>query len=173
MMKHIGKIMSVCAILLVAVTTGCSAEEKEGQQVVISVTNNTANWIYGSVYKINARGKVLDHEPIYYTIKPKNCLKWTINKSLNRTSEFHRLIFATDKWALKQKVEKNKNSATVGTKLISQSLIKSKEIRHECYEVTATSKVQIQPTQGCFDCTTSTSNERSQSIKEIKQVTED
>lgn len=143
-MKSIIKIMSACALLVAAVN--CYGAQ-QGQKITVSVTNQLASTedetsvpLYGNVYETNAAGKVIEKgEKKYYTIKVGECLAFTRYKPTtlkNRATHYHRLIFATTKKALKDKVTKNKNSNEVESLAITQSAKKSQEAVNECYWIT-------------------------------------
>lgn len=163
-MKHRSTLIGACALLMVTVT--CYGGQEVGQPMAFNIYNKTGKPIYGNIYRTNASGKVLEldiHNDAYYTLGNYGCINKDINKSLKRTSEYHRLIFATNEQALKQRIVDNKDSSAVQSKPIPQSFSKSKEQRIECYEIyskknriTGKEKLDIQhKTSGnkCSKCT--------------------
>src|SRR5437868_2580507 len=155
-MKYNGKILSACALLVAASVCKASSgplQDPEGQLMIFNIQNSTGKKMYGGVYKADIRGKVIGRDKApenddYYIVANGDCLHKEVYKSLNRKSEYHYLIFATDEWPLQQRVVKNKKGSQVESKMITQSLTKSIEARNVCYEIKGAIKPQIKLLSG-------------------------
>lgn len=168
-MKSIIKIMSAC--VLVVATANCSTLD-QGQQVTIGIKNNVASVpdkagrlgvtdkpsLFGNVYETNTGGKVLGENHQYYELPFGQCLKRTIFKPktvAGRITKYHRVIVATTKQALKDKVTKNKNSNEVESVKIQQSTKKKDYENDECYSIKKGTKkkiITIVPNMSCGEC---------------------
>lgn len=136
-MKSIIKIMSVCTLLVAA--ANCYGVE-QGQKITVSVVNTLTSDgetpvpapLYGNIYETNVMGKVTEKgEKKYYTIEAGYCLEFKINKPTKLKQQ--RVIFATTKKALRDKIKNNKNSNQVDSLSIKQSAKGQNPI---CYWVT-------------------------------------
>lgn len=154
-MKCIGKLISVCALLVAA--NACYALEKKGELVKFLIKNETGKTIYGDVYKTTAGGDLVSTQSILFTeVQDKECFLVDINKSLNRTSEYHRLIFSTNEYLLKRKLENSVSNSRVASTRIPQNFFK-KESSTLCYSITdSSSKLRIKHTASDDKCTTCT-----------------
>lgn len=104
-MKCVGKILSVCTLLVVAV--GCYGAEEEAVKGIeiqqdIYILNKSKSTIRGGVYPTSATGKVLNNQSekvqtMSQSMAPKACRVITIIKPIEkRATQYHRLIFAKD-----------------------------------------------------------------------------
>lgn len=179
-MKSIIKIMSAC--VLVVATANCSTLD-QGQQLMIGIKNNVKSLrveqvstdaaksisivevdkpsIFGNVYQTDRNGKVIETDPKHYKIDFGQCLRSDIHKpkSLSgRIMKYHRIIVATSKEALQDKIMNNKNSNEVESRKIEQSSKQKAYAENECYSITQTSgktkkKLKINPKLICSkDC---------------------
>lgn len=167
-MKSIIKIMSACVLVVAAVN--CYGTD-QGQQVTISIKNKVSSapdkagvlgvtdkpTIFGNVYETNSAGRVLGENHKYYELPFDKCLKQTIYKPkslTDRITKYHRVIFATSKQALKDKVMQNKNSNEVESVKIQQSTKQSEAALIECYSIKQGTKktIKIVPGMSCGEC---------------------
>lgn len=144
-MKSNIKIMSACA-LLVAVAN-CYGGEQKGQKVTVNIQNVTDFSVYGNIYTTNAAGTVkFTNDTQYFVIDPKTCIQLPpINKSLNRKTEFNRLVFSAQPWSLKQRVQFKKRQSDVNSTLMQQTLLpqfmlNAQSTENECYSINGTQK---------------------------------
>lgn len=180
-MKFNGKILSVFA-LLVATSACYGGDELTPEVVSFRITNNATTTIYGSIYNTTASGALVGDDKAniqFMEVQQRECFSLDFNKSLNRKSEFTRLIFATNKWALRQKLENNVTHSKVNSTIIPQNLFK-KEHRRHCYTITGSeAKLRIKHTSSgdkCSNCVSPSINSNShalQSISSVNQTRED
>ena len=170
-MKFMGKILSVCALLVAA--SNCYGTD-QGQKINFYITNNILadDPVYGNVYETNVGGKVTEKNPVYYILDKSSCLEVSKNKPASvkgRISKYHNVIFARTEQALKAKVQKNKNSNDTDSMRITQSFKQGEKPANECYSIVSVgTKKNIKITlDSCTSCGGNYHTKRSYKISGI------
>lgn len=174
-MKSIITIMSVCTLLVAA--ANCYGAE-QGQKITVSVVNTltsegdapTPAPLYGNIYQANVAGKVNEKgEKTYYTIEAGRCIEFKINKPT--TLKQQRVIFATTKKALRDKIKNNKNSNQVDSLAIKQSAVKGQNLI--CYWVTpSVGKKEIKTILSGSTCSPCETKQEASIAQTIESITD-
>lgn len=128
-MKRINFVMSVSAVLIVAVNVHALPPVPSIKQT-ITIKNEAKGTIYGGVYLTNAAGKIYNTQAPVKELTVGQCVidnaivkKQTRN---NRLFSYHRIIFSYDPEAMKAKIESDNNSNVFST--IIKQFSKGKEL---------------------------------------------
>lgn len=159
-MKSIGKLMSACALIVMA--TACYEQEAEVVKpslIGFHIKNDSGQTIYGSIYKTTAGGSLVDkvnEETYFFKVQNLECFSQAIDRSSKRTSEFHRIIFSTSPYALRKKLENNVGNPKVVSTLIPQNIFSNMfapEKGPYCYKISGSgSKLRIKRTGSGANC---------------------